>query len=141
MFDQHSGYSRAVYILLAINSLAGIAFTGAILPQLVPESDFIETVLVTVPVLLINTYFAYRIYKKSGKALKLSAWFYSLQIIGIETDSVAFSLDSGMRILLVWENEGIQFAVNLLAMVTLIVILLALRNVVRNNSYGLEEYS
>ncbi len=89
--------------------------------------------------LALNTYFAYLIYKRSLRALKLCLWLYGLQIIGFETENWALSLNFGMNVSMSFVYNSTLVTINLLAIVIFMVILLAYRSVIganKSNNYA-----
>ncbi|MDQ2077118.1 hypothetical protein [Marinimicrobium sp. ABcell2] len=131
MFGEHNRLTKTSYWLLAISSLAGFVFMALVLPQLAWDTPWISYALVTALglMLVLNTYFAYLIYKRSLKALKLCLWLYGLQIIGFETENWALSLNFGMNVSVSWMYKSTEVTINLLAIVIFVVIFLAYRSV------------
>lgn len=131
MFEEHNKLTKASYWLLAISSLIGFVFIAAILPQLTWDTPWVSYVLVAVLglMLALNTYFAYLIYKRSLKALKLCLWLYGLQIIGFETDNWALSFNFGMNMSVSWSFNSTEVTINFLAAAIFVIILLAYRSV------------
>ena len=131
MFEEHNKLTKASYWLLAISSLVGFAFLYVILTQLQWDQPWVTYVVSAVLslMLIFNTYFAYRIYKRSVRALKFCMWLYGLQIIGFETENWAFSFNFGMNISVSWAYESTEVTINLLAILIFIVIFLAYRSI------------
>lgn len=131
MFEEHNKLTKASYWLLAISSLVGFAFLGMLLPQLTWDQPWLSYVIATVLSLMLicNTYFAYRIYKRSIKALKFCLWLYGLQILGFETENWAFSLNFGMNASISWVYESNEVTINLLAIVIFVVVFFAYRSI------------
>jgi hypothetical protein len=80
-------------------------------------------------ILVLNTYFAYRIYKLSEKALTLSLWLYGLQIVGIETEHLSFSLSLGLQLTFSWSVESVSISVNLASIIIWLIVYSALKSV------------
>jgi hypothetical protein len=104
---------------------------GILFPSLVDEQPTLIYGLVAILslMLILNTYFAYRIYKRSISALKWCLWLYGLQIIGFETENYALSLTFGMKFTITWSYETTNITFNLLAIVIWFLVLKALRSV------------
>jgi len=136
MFEHHNKYTRTSYWLLSISSLAGFLIMGMFLPSLGGEQPVLIygiEILLSI-MLLLNTYFAYRIFKKSTRALKLCLWLYGLQIIGFETENWALSLNFGMDASLTWSYESTNITFNLLAIIIWFAVFKALRSVTKANN-------
>ncbi|MES2604861.1 MAG: hypothetical protein V4603_07980 [Pseudomonadota bacterium] len=135
MFEKHNKLTRTSYWLIAASSLAGFFSMAAVLPSFMAEHSGISYVLGTALslMLLLNTYFAYLIYKRSLRALKLCLWLYGLQIIGFETDSWAFSLNFGMNVSVGWTYGSTAITLNLLAIAIFAFIFLSYRSVATAN--------
>ncbi|WP_341937449.1 hypothetical protein [Marinimicrobium sp. C2-29] len=141
MFEEHNKLTKTSYWLIAISSLIGFAFMAAILPQLTWDAPWISYALAGALglMLALNTYFAYLIYKRSLRALKLCLWLYGLQIIGFETENWALSLNFGMNVSMSFVYNSTLVTINLLAIVIFMVILLAYRSVIganKSNNYA-----
>jgi len=86
--------------------------------------------------LLLNMYLAFRIYKKSTRALKACLWLYGLQILAsYETDNSSYSLNLGMNISLNWSYKSLSISINILALMIFLVVFMALYSVVKANTY------
>jgi len=135
MFEEHNKLTKTSYWLLAISSLVGFIFVAATLPQLTWGAPWVSYALAAALSLMLalNTYFAYLIYKRSIKALKLCFWLYGLQIIGFETENWALSLNFGMNVSVSFVHNSTLVTINLLAIVIFVVILLAYRSVIGAN--------
>jgi len=135
MFEEHNKLTKASYWLLGLSSLVGFAFVGMLLPQLTWDQPWLSYVIAAILCLMLicNTYFAYRIYKRSIKALKFCTWLYGLQILGFETENWAFSLNFGMNASISWAYESNEITINLLAIAIFVVVFLAYRGVVSAN--------
>jgi hypothetical protein len=131
MFGSHNIFTKLSYWLLALSSLSGFIFMGMIFPSLVDEQPTLVYALVVILslMLILNTYFAYRIYHKSISALKLCLWLYGLQVIGFETENWALSLTFGMKFTISWSYETTNITINLLAIAIWFVVFKALRSV------------
>lgn len=131
MFEEHNKLTKASYWLLATGSLVGFVFMAVALPQLTWDTPWISCVILAVLSLMLtlNTYFAYLVYKRSLKALKLCLWLYGLQVIGFETENWALSLNFRMNISVSWSFNSTEVTINLLATVIFVVMLLAYRTV------------
>ena len=131
MFESHNKFTKLSYWLLALSSLSGFIFMGMLFPILVDEQPTLIYGLVVVLslMLILNTYFAYRVYKRSISVLKWCLWLYGLQIIGFETDNYALSLTFGMKFTVTWSYETTSITFNLLAIAIWFVVLKALRSV------------
>lgn len=136
MFEYHNKYTKTSYWLLAISSLVGFVFMGMFLPSLGGDQPVLIygiAILLSI-MLLLNTYFAYRIFKKSTRTLKLCLWLYGIQIIGFETENWALSLNFGMNASLTWSYESTNITFNILAIIIWFVIFKALRSVTKANN-------
>lgn len=120
MFESHNKLTTVSYRLLAFNGGAGFIFMGLYLPSLVSEQLLLFLLLV------LNAYFAYRIYHKSVSAIKWCLWLYGLQIVGLSTKNWSVGLASGMKVNITLSYEAINITVNLMALVIWVVLLLAL---------------
>lgn len=131
MFESHNKFSKLSYWLLALSSLSGFIFMGMFFPSLVDEQPTLIYALVAILslMLILNTYFSYRIYHRSISALKWCLWLYGLQIIGFETENWALSLTFGMKFIVTWSYETTNININLLAIIIWFVVLKALRSV------------
>lgn len=131
MFESHNKFTKLSYWLLALSSLTGFIFMGMFLPSLFDAQPTLVYALVAILslMLILNTYFAYRIYRHSTSALKWCLWLYGLQIIGFETENWALSLTFGMKFTITWTYETTNITINLLAIVIWFVVLKALRSV------------
>ena len=131
MFEYHNKFTKLSYWLLALSSLSGFIFMGMLFPSLVDEQPTLIYGLVAVLslMLILNTYFAYRIYKHSLSALKWCLWLYGLQVIGFETENYALSLTFGMKFTVTWTYETTNITFNLLAIAIWFVVLKALRSI------------
>ncbi len=129
MFKYHNKFTKLSYWLLALSSLSGFIFMGMLFPSLVDGQPTLIYGLVAVLslMLILNTYFAYRIYKHSLSALKWCLWLYGLQVIGFETENYALSLTFGMKFTVTWTYETTNITFNLLAIAIWFVVLKALR--------------
>jgi len=135
MFQHHNKYTKASFVILCLSSLVGLIFMGMFLPSLTAEQPVLIYILSAVLslMLLLNTYFAYQIYRRSMPALKLCLWLYGLQILGFETENWALSLNFGMNFSVSWEYETTNITINLLAIIIWFVVFMALRSVNQAN--------
>ena len=131
MFESHNKFTKLSYWLLALSSLSGFIFMGMFIPSLDSGQPIVIYVLVVILglMLILNTYFAYRIYHRSISVLKWCLWLYGLQIIGFETENWAFSLTFGMKFTISFTHETTNITINLLAIVIWFVVFKALRSV------------
>lgn len=131
MFESHNKFTKLSYWLLGLSSLSGFIFMDMFFPSLVDEQPTLIYALVAILslMLILNTYFAYRIYHHSVSALKWCLWLYGLQIIGFETENWALSLTFGMKFNITWTYETTNITINLLAILIWFLVLKALRSV------------
>jgi len=132
MFLYHDFNTRSAYWVLTANSLIGIVTIALIAFQLITsESATFMYMLISVlsVMLILNIYFAYRIYKLSKKALVLCLWLYGLQIVGFETEQLMFSMSFGLQLNFSWSFDRFSFSVNLAAIIILFIVYSALKSV------------
>lgn len=136
MFEYHNKYTKLSYWLLVISSLFGFIFMGIFLLGLGGGQSLLIYGLAFLLslMLILNTYFAYRIFKKSNRALKLCLWLYGFQIIGFESENWALSLNFGINTSITWSNGSTNITFNVLAVIIWFVIFKALRSVTKANN-------
>lgn len=131
MFNHHNKYTKISYWILGGSSLVGFAFIGILLSSLTDAQPLLVYGISALlsSMLILNTYFAYRIFKKSTKALRLSLWLYGLQIIGFESENWELSLNFGMNVSVTWSYGTTNITFNLLAIIIFLVVFKALKSV------------
>ncbi|PSU25092.1 hypothetical protein C9I99_26925, partial [Photobacterium lutimaris] len=131
MFEKHNKYTKSTYWLLAINSLIGVCFLGLLILNLAGGKSALEYVffVVLVAMLFLNGFCAYKIYKRSYIALKLSFWLFLLQVFGFSTSSWAFSLNVGMSFYISFKLDSVELSVNLIAVLIVTIISAAIRSI------------
>ena len=131
MFSHHNFNTKLAYWTLALSSVFGAISLSIITSQLLPQgnTNFISGLVLFLTVILcLNTYFAYRVYKLSKKALVLCLWLYGFQIIGFETQYLSFSSSFGFQINISWSFDNVTLSVNLTAILICFVLYKALKS-------------
>lgn len=131
MFDQHNKLTTTSYIVLGVSSLIGFIFIVIILGLNGPNQGWPHFLIAGIMclVLFLNTYLAFKIYKRSKRALVFSLWLYGLQVLGFETENWAFAFEFGMTATASFDYEGITLNINLLAIVIFSILFFAYRSV------------
>lgn len=132
MFSHHNFNTKLAYWAMAVSSLIGVVTMTLVASQLIPNQSatyMYILVFALLVILVLNTYFAYKIYKLSEKALTLSLWLYGLQIVGFETEHLTFSLSCGLQLTFSWSVESVSISVNLAAIIIWLIVYSALKSV------------
>ena len=131
MFASHNKYTKLSYWILAISSIIGFIVMGMLIPSVTQNQPVLMYILVSVlsTMLLLNTFFAYKVFKRSVSALKWCLWLYGLQIIGFESANWAFSLTFGLQFTITWAIGETSVTFNLMAIVIWFLVFKALRSV------------
>ncbi len=119
MFESHNKYTKLSYWTLAISSVVGFVAMGMLIPSVTQNQMISMYILISVlsAMLLLNTYLAYKIFKRSVSALKWCLWLYGLQIIGFETANWGFSLIFGLQLTISWAIGESSLTINLMAII------------------------
>lgn len=127
MFEDHNKLTKASYWILSISSVIGFIALALVLPQLASSGSWFIGIIGAVLTLmfLLNTYFAYLIYKRSLKAIKFCMWLYGLQIFGFDSESFSFGLTFGLQAFLSINIGSSTLTINFAAIIVFIVLLLA----------------
>jgi hypothetical protein len=104
---------------------------GMLIPSVTQNQMFSMHILVSAlsAMLLLNTYLAYKVFKRSYSALKWCLWLCGLQIIGFESADWAFSLIFGLQLTISWEIGESSLTINLMAIIIWLLVFKALRSV------------
>lgn len=131
MFESHNKYTKLSYWALALSSIVGFVVMGMLVPSLTQNQPVLMYVLVSVlsAMLFLNTYFSYKIFKRSVSALKWCLWLYGLQIIGFESANWALSLTFGLQFTITWAVGETSITFNLMAIAIWFLVFQALRSV------------
>lgn len=132
MFSHHNFNTKLAYWTMAVSSLIGVVTMTLVAPQLMPDKSAAYMYILVSGlsvILVLNTYFAYKIYKLSEKALTLSLWLYSLQVVGFETEHLTFSLSCGLQLTFSWSVGSVSLSVNLASIIIWLIVYSALKSV------------
>ncbi|SEA98428.1 hypothetical protein SAMN04488051_11182 [Alkalimonas amylolytica] len=131
MFESHNKYTILTYWTLALSSVVGFVVMGMLIPSATQNQTLLMYILISVlsVMLLLNTYLAYKVFKRSVFALKWCLWLYGLQIIGFETANWGFSLIFGLQINISWAIGESSLTINLMAIIIWFLVFKALRSV------------
>lgn len=128
MFEKHTNFTRAAYIIIGLNSLIGLlslAVISSFLSEFKLDFQYITTLFLSI-LLFLNVYFAFLIYKKKLFMLKFCLWLYGFQIIGLKTDNFEFSLVFGTKLEVTWSIGSFNLMFNIMAFIILFVLFKAL---------------
>ncbi|MBU2057244.1 MAG: hypothetical protein KJ556_06940 [Gammaproteobacteria bacterium] len=132
MFLHHNFNTKLAYWTLAVSSLVGVVTISLMTTQLITnQSATFMHILVSalLAMLVLNTYFTYRLYKLSEKALILCLWLYGVQVVGVETEYLLFSLSFGFQFTFSLSFDSFSLSVNLAALIIWFIVYSALKSV------------
>lgn len=131
MFESHNMYTKLSYWTLALSSVAGFVAMSMLILSVTQNQMFSMYILISAlsTMLLLNTYLAYKVFKRSFSALKWCLWLYGLQIVGFETAHWSFSLIFGLQLSISWTIGDFSLAINFMAIVILFLVFKAIRSV------------
>ena len=138
MFKRHNKYTIAMYSVLGVSSFIGFYVLGMLYTTFGNDQPLLTYVVVGIlsVMLLLNTYFAYLIYKGSLRALRFSFWLYAVQILGFDTGYWALSLNFGMNLSISFNYETTDVTINMLAIIICVIAHLAYRSIAKGDAPG-----
>jgi len=137
MFKTHNKYTIATFSILGISSLIGFYFIGMMYTLFGNEEPLLIYVVAGIlsVMFLLNTYFAYLIFKRSLRALRFSFWLYAAQILGFDTGNWALSLNFGMNLSISFSYETTEVTINILAIIICVVAHLAYCSIAKGDTF------
>lgn len=132
MFLQHNFKTRLAYWAVALSSVIGVVSLTLIASQLITTATAtLVYVLIyfLFAMLILNTFFAYKIHKRSKKALMLCLLLYGIQIFGFETEHLAFSLNFGFQLTISVPFYRFSLSANFAAVIIWLIVYSALKSV------------
>lgn len=109
----HTKLTKIACWIMVINTF--ISFTSLFTTLVTLETPTFASNLELLPLLIvmvINACVCIGVYRNRLLALRLSTWFYAIQILSYESQSLSFNLNAGLQLTLSWPASTGVIAIN-----------------------------